>query len=53
MKLFSNQAPGLGVDLLFKGFSIFSSAGHFVQPSRTILALLVEGHKRNLSVKLV
>ena len=25
-------------------FSIFSSGGHFVQPSGTILALLVEGH---------
>ena len=25
-------------------FSIFSSSGHFVQPSGTILAILVEGH---------
>ena len=36
----------------FKGFSIFSSSGHFVQPSGTILAIFVEGHRRNISVKL-
>ena len=35
--------------MLFKDFSIFSSGGHFVQPSRAILAILVEGHKRNIS----
>ena len=35
-----------------KGFSIFSFDGHFVQRSRTILAILVEGHPRNISVKL-
>ena len=38
--------------MLFKGFSIFSSGGHFVQRSRAILALLVKGHERNISVKL-
>ena len=32
-----------------KGFSIFSSADHFVQRSGTILAILVEGHPRNMS----
>ena len=36
----------------FKGFSIFSSGGHFVQWSGTIFAVLVEGHPRNISVKL-
>ena len=35
-----------------KGFSIFSLDGHFVQRSGTILAILVEGHPRNISVKL-
>ena len=35
-----------------KGFSIFSFDGHFVQRSRTILPILVEGHPRNISVKL-
>ena len=35
-----------------KGFSNFSFDGHFVQRSRTILAILVEGHPRNISVKL-
>ena len=33
-------------------FSIFSSGGHFVHRSVTILAILVEGHPRNISVKL-
>ena len=36
-----------------KDFSIFSFDGHFVQQSRTILAILVEGHPRNISVKLL
>ena len=35
-----------------KGFSIFSSGGHFLQPSTTIFAYLVEGHSRNISMKL-
>ena len=35
-----------------KGFSIFSSGSHFVQPSGTILVILVEGQKRNIYVKL-
>ena len=35
-----------------KGFSIFSSDGQFVQRSGTILAILVEGHPRIISVKL-
>ena len=34
----------------FKGFSIFSSDRHFVQWSGTILAILIEGHPRNISV---
>ena len=36
----------------FKGFSIFSSGGRFVQPSGMILAISLEGHPRNISVKL-
>ena len=36
----------------FKGFSILSSGSHFVQWSRMILAILVEGQPRNISVKL-
>ena len=27
-------------------FSIFSSGGHFVQQSRTIIVILVEGHPK-------
>ena len=34
----------------FKGFSIFSSGGHLVQRSGTVLAILIEGHPRNLPV---
>ena len=34
-----------------KKFSIFSSGGHFVQQSETILEILVEGHTRNISMK--
>ena len=32
-------------------FSIFSSGGNFVLQSRIILAILVKGHERNISVK--
>ena len=39
--------------MLFKGFSIFSSGGYFVQSSGTILAILVEDHPSHISVKLV
>ena len=35
-----------------KGFSIFSSDGHFVQRSGTILAILVEDQLKNISTKL-
>ena len=35
-----------------KGFPIFSSGGHFVQRSRTILAIVLDGHPKNISVKL-
>ena len=38
--------------MMFKGFSIFSSGGHFVLQSRTILAISVKGYQRNISVKL-
>ena len=36
----------------FIGFSIFSSGGDFVKRKGTVLAILVEGHPRNISVKL-
>ena len=37
------------VVFFFFFFSFFSSVSHFVQPSRTILAILNKGHKRNTS----
>ena len=39
-------------EMPIKGFSCFSSGGHFVQWSKTILAILVESHSRNISMKL-
>ena len=38
--------------MTIKGFSCFSSGGHFVQWNKTIVATLVEGHSRNISLKL-
>ena len=32
-------------------FSIFSSGGHFVHRRETVLAILVEGHLSNISMK--
>ena len=36
----------------FKGFSIFSSGSHLIHPSRMVWAILVEGHPKNIPVKL-
>ena len=36
----------------FQGFSVLTSGGNFVQQSRIILAIYVEGHPRNISVKI-
>ena len=36
----------------FKDFSIFSSGGHLVKRSKTILAHLVEDHSMNIFVNL-
>ena len=38
------------LEMLYKGFSIYSFGCNFVQRSGTILAILVEGHPRNISV---
>ena len=32
-------------------FSIFSSGGHFVHRSETVLSILVKGHLSNISIK--
>ena len=32
-------------------FAIFSSGGHFVHRSKTVLDILVEGHLSNISMK--
>ena len=36
----------------FMGFSIFSSGGHYVKQSRTILAILEKLHQGKISIKL-
>ena len=38
--------------MLIKVFSIFISCGHFDEGMGAILAISVEGHPRNISVKL-
>ena len=54
MKFESHWTKGSG-GVSFYGnyprFSIFSSGGHFVHRSKTILANLVEDHLSNLSMK--
>ena len=36
---------------MFEVFSIFSSGGHLVQQSRTVIAILVKGHLGHIPVK--
>ena len=54
MKFESHWPKGSG-EVSFKTnysrFSIFSSVGHFVHRSRTVLAILVEGHLSNIPMK--
>ena len=54
MKFESHWPKGSGgVSFLSKlfAFSIFSSGGHFVHRSGTVLAILVEGHLSNIPMK--
>ena len=54
MKFESHWLKGSGgVSFLSKLFtiSIFSSGGHFVHRSETVLAILVEGHLSNIPMK--
>ena len=51
MKLFQIKASGSGGDF-FKIFLIRGSSGPYILQSGTICAVLVEGIKRNNSVKL-
>ena len=54
LKFESHWLKGSG-SLVFKTnysrFSIFSSVGHFVHWSKTVLAILVEGHLSNIPTK--
>ena len=54
MKFESHWPMGSGGVSFYRNypqFSIFSSGGHFAHRSKTILAILVEGHLSNLSMK--
>ena len=54
MKSESHWPKGLGEDnILSKLFTFLSLAlgGHFVYQSRTVLAILVEGHPSNIPMK--
>ena len=51
----SNWPKGLGEKKTFKSnflrCSIFSSGGHFVRRSKTVLSVLIEGHLINIPIK--
>ena len=47
----SNGSGGLDFKADYSRFSIFSSRSHFVHRSGTVLATLLEGHLRNISMK--
>ena len=51
----NHTCPRVQEEFAFKAnysqFSIFSSGGHFVHRSGTVLAILVEGHLSNISMK--
>ena len=51
VKLCEIWTCGSGGDVVSKTFLIWSSGGPFVMWSGTICAILVEGIKRNISVK--
>ena len=45
------SAQGYTEELTFKDFSIFSSGGHLVNRSETILAIFVGSHLGNIPMK--
>ena len=54
MKFESHWLKGSGGVSFYENysrFSIFSSGGHFVHQSETVLAILVQGHLSNISMK--
>ena len=46
-----NGSGGVSFYGNYPPFSIFSSGGHFVHQSETVLTILVEGHLSNISMK--
>ena len=52
LKLAMEVMASVEYEMPIKGFSCFSSGSHFVQWSKTILAIFVESHSRNISMKL-
>ena len=52
LRLGMNVMASVEWEVPIKDFSCVSSGSHFVQQTKTILAILVEGHSRNISMKL-
>ena len=56
MKFESHWPKGSGgvsfLSKFYSRFPIFSSGGHFVHRSKTVLAILEEGHLSNIPMKL-
>ena len=50
VKLFQNLFIDLAEEVVKSFLSIYSPGGHFVLRSRIVLAILVEGHPRNIPV---
>ena len=42
---------GVSLKANYSRFSILSTGGHFVPQSKTVLAILVEGHLSNIPMK--
>ena len=52
LRLAMKVMASVQLEMPIKGFSCFSSGDHFVQWSKTSLAILVESYSRNVSMKL-
>ena len=51
VKFESHWPKDSGGKQIIQNLSIFSSGGHFVHRSRTVLSILVEGHLSNILMK--
>ena len=49
--LWPKGSGGVSFLNIYSRFPIFSSSGHFVHRSNTVLSILVEGHLSNIPMK--